>query len=299
MNSSFDASGTQFAWDATSLDLWFTCPRKYYYRIIENWQPMTPSVHLLFGGVYASALERFHKLRAEGMSFDDAEAEVVHLALHLSWADGAPMEFLDNAKTRDNLIRTIIWYLEQFRDDVLVTYIASDGKPAVEFSFSLPVEDGIILTGHIDRLVTYGDDIYVTDNKTTGSTITPRFFRQFDSSLQMSQYTFAGKIIYSLPVSGVIIDAAQIAVGFSRFERGFTFRTEPMLEEWLDNIQYTITQAREATLKQRFPMNLTSCSKYAGCEFEPICTKDPRVRGNFLKADFTQERPRWDPLKRR
>ena len=95
--------------------------------------------------------------------------------------------------------RPIVWYLEEFRDDVLVTYIAADGTPAVEFSFSLPVEDGIILTGHIDRLVTYGDDIYVTDNKTTGSTITPRFFRQFDSSLQMSQYTFAGKIIYSQP----------------------------------------------------------------------------------------------------
>jgi hypothetical protein len=54
-----------------------TCLRKYYYKMIVGWQPERKSVHLLFGGWYASALESYHKYVADGMSQDEALAEVV------------------------------------------------------------------------------------------------------------------------------------------------------------------------------------------------------------------------------
>ena len=51
-------NGLQFAWDATSLSLAQTCLRKYYYTMIRGVQPRNKSVHLIFGGIYASSLER-------------------------------------------------------------------------------------------------------------------------------------------------------------------------------------------------------------------------------------------------
>ena len=305
-----------------------------------RWQPLRKSVHLLFGGWYATALEDFHKAVAGGVSYDQALCDVVHEALIATWTyepctscggtgerlfgqettDGVSKPCYDdcphcggtgnepgtgepwlsdhNTKTRENLIRTIVWYLEQFRDDPCATVILSDGSAAVEHSFKLPVDNDVILCGHLDRLVDYGGKLYVQDQKTTGTTITGRFFDGFSPDTQMSLYTFAGKAIFNLPVKGVMIDGAQIAVGFTRFERGFTFRDDAQLAEWYDNAMHTVELARKATSEEHFPMNPSSCGNYGGCEFRYICSRSPAVRANFLAADFTQS-DQWNPMKER
>lgn len=301
----FDASGIQFAWDSTSIKLAETCLRKYEYRMIHGWTREDKSVHLLFGGWYAAALERYYKLRAEGMSYDDATNEVVSQALYETWhydEEGqsiGPWVSDHNTKTRENLIRTIVWYLDQFGDeDTMRTVINSEGTPLVEHTFALDADNGIILSGHLDRVVEYAGHPYVQDQKTTGSTITARFFDQFSPDTQMSLYTFAGQAIFGIPVKGVVIDGAQIAVGFTRFERGFTFRTEPQLNEWYDGAMRTIELAQRATRENYFPMNPSSCNNFGGCEFRGICSRSPEVRDNFLRADFVRGE-RWDPLKAR
>lgn len=298
VNKSFDDSGVQWVWDATSLTLADTCLRKYQYKMLEGWSFPQRSVHLIFGGLYASALEEFYKLRAGGMSIRDALASVVRGALQASWVDGAPVEFLHNAKTRENLIRTIVWYVDQFGQEEIEVVQLANGKPAVELSFTLPVDNGWMFAGHIDRLVSYSGDKYVMDQKTTGGTISSSFFDGFNPDVQMSMYTFAGRMIYDVPVKGVIIDAAQIAVGFTRFERGFTFRSDGQLNEWYDEALGTIERTQRATRERRFPKNTTACGNYGGCEFRRICSRSPEVRKNFLAGDFVKQ-PTWDPLDRR
>ena len=334
------------------------CLRKYQYKMIEGWQPRRKSVHLLFGGWYATALEHYHKHIALGDKKDEALIKVVREALVSTWiykpcpvckgrgqVEATPEQFAlakksepgldwlmydcltcsftgiehdDNdkpvgspwqsdhtSKTRENLIRTIIWYVDHFEDDPVTVFKRPDGTPAVEYSFSFEAADasedtpdGIVFSGHIDRLVEYSGSYYVMDQKTTGSTITPQFFDQFDPDSQMSLYTMAGKIIYDKPVRGVIIDAAQIAVGFSRFLRGFTFRDDAKINEWYDSAFYHIRAARQATHEGKFPMNPSSCGKYLGCEFRNVCSKSPHVREQFLIADF-EKGETWNPLARR
>lgn len=326
-NRSFSEDGTQFAWDSTSIKLAETCLRKYQYKMILGWQPERKSVHLLFGGWYASALESYHKYIADGMSQDEALAEVVSEALYETWmfpncsycegtgrgdewdsvcltcdgegklsSGGEPWTSDHNTKTRENLIRTIVWYVDQFgEDDSCSTVILSNGKPAVEHSFRLEADNGIILSGHLDRLVEYGNQPYIQDQKTTQSTISSRYFDSYNPDTQMSLYTFAGKAIFNLPIKGIMIDAAQIAVGFTRFERGFSFRTEDQLNEWYDNSMYHIEKARQATRDNYFPLNPSSCNMFGGCEFRHICSKAPSIREQFLKGDFVKG-PVWDPL---
>lgn len=308
--------GVQFAWDSTSIKTAEECLRKYQYTMIEGWKSNSESVHLRFGGHYATAIEHFYKHKALGMSHDEALLEVLRELMIDSWdhdldeggnripGTGKPYEPPVDApgsaklKTRENLVRTFIWYIEQFANDPAEPIILSNGKPAVELSFRLEVDHGIIFSGHMDRLTEYAGNIMGLDNKTTGTTITSRYFEQYSPDVQMSMYTFAGKAIYQIPVKGMIIDAAQIAVGFSRFERGLTMRTDGQLQEFYDTTIDTILRARHATEMEIFPMNRTSCDKFGGCPFRRVCSKDPAVRPQFLKADF-HKGERWDPLKTR
>ena len=174
MLKSFDPStNIQFGWDSTSIKLAEECLRKYQLKMLEGWQPETLSVHLRFGQHYATALEHYYKRRAAGEDYDTAVLGVVEEALVDTWdheldaegnriaGTGTPWHSEHNTKTRENLIRTIVWYLDQFQEDVATTLILSDGTPAVEYSFALPVDNGIIFSGHIDRVVEYAGAPYV------------------------------------------------------------------------------------------------------------------------------------------
>lgn len=299
---SFNDDGFQFAWDSTSLSSFVTCPRKYYLSMLQGWTSEIRSVHLIFGGHYASALEHFHKHRAAGMEHNDALRAVVREALTNTWDSegGAPQNWLHTSKTRDTLVRSIVWYLEQFRDDPMKTVILSDGRAAVEYSFSLELNETYVYCGHIDRLVTYGDadDIYVQDQKTSGAQITPRYFEGFSPDYQMTGYTWAGQIIFNMPVKGVVVDAAYIAVGFTAFGRQAITRSERQLEEFRGEVLHYIGVAKQCHEEQYYPMNRMACGNYGGCEFRRVCSAVPGIRDNLLQGSF-RRRDRWDPIARR
>lgn len=307
---SFDSTGRQWAWDSTSLSTFVTCPRKYLYSILQGWTAELRSVHLEFGGHYAKALERFHKLRADGKTYDDAVRQVVHLLLIETWeyetepsgegGTGQPVDWMHNTKTRDTLVRSVVWYLDQFKNDPMQTVILPDGRAAVEYSFTIELSPEYVYCGHIDRLVTYGEDkdVYVQDQKTSGTTITPRYFEAYTPDIQMTGYTLAGCIIFNIPVKGVIIDAAQIAVGFTRFERGMVSRSSAQLEEFREEVLHYIDEAKRCHESNYYPMRRTSCSNYGGCEFRRVCSAAPALREKLLEANF-KKRKRWDPLEKR
>lgn len=318
LNKSFK-DGLQFVWDSTSLKVAEECYQKYYYKMIEGWDNPRKSYHLRFGMHYATALEHYYKHRALGMNTHEALELVVNECLCDTWdrptyegvtdqnsaaielamvEGGTPWQSGDPNKNRENLIRSIIWYVDSFEDEAIKVVMLEGNKPAVEHSFTLDVHDGIFFAGHIDRLVEYSGHTYVMDQKTTGATLSQYYFNQFSPDMQMSMYTFAGKAIFNIPVKGVIIDAAQIAVGFTRFERGFTFRTEAQLHEWYDDTMHLIEDIRKHTAEMYFPKKLSSCGNFGGCEFRAVCARSPEVRRNFLAAEF---KPGWvwDPLQRR
>jgi len=317
--------GVQWAWDATSLDIAQACGRKYYYSLILGIKPKELSVHLLFGGIYAKALEHFYKYRAEGADIETATLKVVREALEGSWVYeteldeaglptykldengnriGRPASFDDPKKTRVALIRTIVWYIEQFgveTEDGLSTYILQNGKPAVELSFTLDLAENIFYCGHLDRVAKMGEQLYVMDQKTTGGTVGPYYFSNFEMSNQMSGYALAGQMVLKSPISGVIIDAAQIAVNFTRFERGITPRSKDRLDEWLSNTirfldYFQALSADAGEEEDRWPMNLTACGNYGGCEYRLLCSRSPKVRKSFL-SDFRPHN--WDPVQAR
>jgi len=294
----------QFAWDSTSLGALKECPRKYQYSIIEGWRSKSTKVDLEFGIEYHHGIEVYDRVRLQGESHEEALRFVVKDILTRTWeAEWAAID--DPNKNRQTLIRSLIWYLEEFQNDNAKTITLANGKPAVELSFRMNLDYGplidetpgmgpnYMLCGHIDRLVTFIDQVYVQDHKTTKTTLSPNYFAQFEPDNQMSLYTIASQIVWSTPVKGVMIDAAQIAVGFTKFDRSITYRTEAQLEEWLQDLQVWLRQNEEYVRQDHWPMNDKSCRM---CQFKKICSKDPSVREIFLKSEFDNSNP-WNPLR--
>lgn len=295
--SPFIAPGVQYAWDSTSLGLLKECPRKYYYTMVEGWRSRGESVHLRFGIHYHAALEQYDKLRFAGQLHSDALIEVVHTLMRATWENDLPWDSGHNLKTRYTLIRSVVWYLEEFRNDQAETMVLANGQPAVELSFRFAVDDGLMLCGHLDRVVSYLDGIYVMDRKTSSTTLSPHYFEQYSPDNQMSLYTLAGQVVLGSTIRGVIVDAAQIAVGFTRFQRGMVYRTPAQTNEWLDGFYGWVAQAHRYAEQSHWPMNEKSCNNYGGCPFKKICSRDPAVRQAFLETDF--EKKAWNPLETR
>jgi hypothetical protein len=289
----------QYAWDSTSFGWLKECPRKYQLMMIEGWDSRQHALELQFGIWYGAALEHYDRLRATGAEYERALLDTLNwlLAETYGWPGWDPP---DSNRNRQTLVRSVIWYLEEFRLDPFDTYILADGKPAVELSFRFELDYGpasqsrsqpYILCGHLDRVVNFAGGLYVTDRKTTKHTISSEYFARYDLDNQMSLYTIAANVVFHAPVKGVVIDGAQIAVGFTRFARGLTYRTPAQTDEWLHDTKLYLHQAEEYANANYWPMNEKSCFL---CIFKRVCSKDPAVRNTMLESDFV--RRKWNPL---
>lgn len=305
LNTAFSTEmpNLQIAWDSTSLGLLKECPRKYQLSIIEQWTAKQPSPNLLFGAEYHKAIEIYDHEKVKGRSHDEACREALRHCLVSTWDPelNRPWSSDHPTKNRFTLARSVIWYLEQFRDDPIETIVLANGKPAVELSFRFETQykapDGqpYLLAGHLDRLGRFQNQTWIVDRKTTNSTISPDYFARYSPDNQVSLYALSSKIVYNQPVAGLILDAAQIAVSFSRFQRGFVFRTNDQLEEWYHDLFYWFSQAAWYAHSNHWPMNEKSCSNFGGCVFREICAKSPSTRDKWLQASFARQM--WDPLK--
>lgn len=243
----------QYAWDSSSLGYLKSCPRLYQYTMIDGWSAKEESVHLRFGGEYHQALHDYDLSRAAGISHDDSVFDVVReLLIRTQDFKPDPDTKAGKYKSREALVRTVIWYLDGVRqNDNYSTYIMANGKPAVELSFRFELAFGpetqlgpqviehhevepatigginygpheiiaqfppyqpYLLCGHLDRVCTDGTDLYIEDHKTSTMTLGDYFFDQFSPNNQMSLYTFAGEMVLEAPIKGVIINGVQIMI---------------------------------------------------------------------------------------
>ncbi len=305
-------TNVQYAWDSTCIGLMKTCPKLYYYTIIEGYRPKDENIHLRFGGEFHQALWDYDMAMADDASHNDAVRSVVtDLLRRLADFNPTPDTKAGKYKNRNSLVRSVILYLDHRRDDTMKTYRLSNGKPAVELSFRFELEFGpgdteqpYLLSGHLDRVVSDPDgNLFIEDHKTTTTTPSDYFFNGFEPNNQMSLYSFAGQVVLDMPVKGVMINAVQLLLTepYNRFQRGFTFRNKDQLEEWLTDLSRFLQLAEWYATNNEWPQNDTACGNYGGCKFREVCAKSPSVRHIWLNANFEKLAPedRWNPLKSR
>jgi hypothetical protein len=289
----------QVSFDNTSISIYKDCPRKYLYSIIHGYRPKFKAPPLVFGSVYHDCLEHFEKLIALGEDREVSLRKTIRYAIEKSLEGFGD----DPRRTKITLLRSIVWYSEQFKVDPLKTYVFSNGRIGLEmsFSFELPFKSNsneiFNYCGHMDKLALYNDQLYTVERKHTVQTLSSSFFERYFFSAQVGGYVFAGKVVFDQPVAGAIIEATQVAVNFSRFGRSVVYRVNDHLEEWLQDLHYWIKQIEFSAEKDFWPHNSESCSKYAGCQFRQVCSKPKFARELVLQSSFDVNR--WDPTQNR
>lgn len=301
--------GLQLAWDSTSIGAAKKCARYYQYEIVLGFRGRGDNVHLTFGIIMHKARELYDHAKCALKSHDEAVLVAVVYAMKATWIkDGLgerqwdpSKDGYDGNKSRETLIRSIVWYLDKFERDPLQTIVLASGKPAVELSFrfsmGLQVEatgEQYQLCGHMDRLASMNGVNYIVDLKTTEGTIGSYWFDKFNPHNQFSTYLYASQIVLAAPVRDLIVDGIQVAKGFTRPQRGIVHRDAHQLDEWFGDVQRLVVQYERYAVDRYWPMNDIACDLYGGCKFRGICSKSPGNRMKYLKAEFKQQS--WDPL---
>src|SRR6266403_3262187 len=178
----------QFAWDSTCLGYLKQCPRLYQYTIIDGSSPKDQSVHLRFGSEYHKAIQEYDIERANDVTHEDSIRIAIRNLLVRTgdWLVDETTK-AGNYKNRRTLLQLCVDYFDFFKDDPAQTFILENGKPAVELSFKFeldwgpkvetkehisPLLPGIThgqpypSCGHLDRVVTFSDHLFVLDHKT-------------------------------------------------------------------------------------------------------------------------------------
>lgn len=292
----------QFAWDSTSITTLMTCPRKYYYVIICGYRMANISHDITFGAHFHTLLENYYRRLIEHNE-TPAQAKEFLVVLWAKLISGWETDHLK--KNPENLLRAILWYIDEYSNDPTSTIVLSTGKAAVELSFryelgitsNLSGED-YYFCGHFDRVADLsGTGTYIVDYKTTGSTLGPYYFAKYENDFQMLSYSAAGRIVFEKEISGVIVEGVQLAQNFVRFGRGFVQKDHQQLEEYYSTLAYYLRLAEKYASEKFWPMNHTACSNYSGCQFRSVCGRSPMIRENLLKTYFKIEH--WNPLKSR
>lgn len=314
-NSSFSAivPKLQTSWDATSYNSLCECPRKYELSIINGYRlGGDASDDLTFGIIFHSARETYERWQDAGHDHDKCLIEALRTAITLSWdaEQNRPWVSFEPTKTRNTLLRTIVWYFDQYHNDTLKTHTIAD-KPAIEqhFRFGLgelsddgfraPTGEEYNLCGYLDKAVDWNEEVWIVDTKTTKYELDDTYFKQYDPDNQISLYSIAGYVILRQHVNGVIIDGVQTLVNGSRFRRKQIPRSQFQLEEWLRDFHVRMKQNEQYVADNYWPQNPKSCGYgRRQCQFRPVCScDDPGARQDMLDNFYTKRI--WDPLQPR
>jgi hypothetical protein len=310
-NGSFsrEIPGLQVAVDSTSLGAYKTCPKLYYYSIVLGYQPKKISVHLTFGTFVHSTSEIYQHAKAAGADHQEALLAAIRWLLVATWNKELkrPWQSEDTSKNRLTLLRSMVWYLDTFGEkDPLQTVILADGKPAVELSFRFDsgykytsTEETVLFCGHLDRLAVLGDEYYIPDIKSTYYTIDASYFAKYTPDNQFSMYSLAGKVAFAMPVAGVILDAMQVQVQMTRFQRKLIPRTRAQLEEWTQDSYQVLREMEQSALSGHWRQNDKACHNQFGrpCDFREVCSRPAGARKQWLELAYN--RRVWNPLERR
>jgi hypothetical protein len=257
--------------------------------------------------MYHAAMEAYDHARAQGLSHDDSVAAAVLRALKASWNKtlGRPWASDDPNKNRKTLLVTVIDYLDsKAANDVLKTIILANGRPAVElhFQFDLGIrssasDEAFVSCGYFDRLADFNGQPVIVDHKTSKYQLDASFWSKFTPHVQFSNYLLAAQVTFKVPARELVVNAAQVAATFSRFDRGIVARDEAQLREFHADFGFHLREMERCAVEGYWPQRPTACGNYRGCEFRRVCSKSPASRESWLASDFTKRL--WNPLAQR
>ena len=258
------------ALDATMLNTLQACPYKLNLQFILNLRGLTKPHFLDEGSLIHVMLWMYYQLKRDRVPFQErVERSLMYGRLMSPDLDLS----MDECE--------IMYY--QFKE-YCKYYEDEDWSPiAFERPFSVLIYEDenlkVLYEGRVDLIVRIsGGEQLVVDHKT----MTRR------SDLDQMSNQFMG-YSYCLGINTVCVNR----IGFQktlapkeRFTRPMTSYNKERLEEWKANVIYWAKRGDEMILDGQFPMNQTSCDKFGGCFYRPLCLAPQRTRSYLAMRNY-------------
>ena len=282
---------------------------------------ISPDLHC--GGAFAKGLEvSRHALWVRGDSLSDATLRGAW-AISDYWGDVDPepeKHGKPHIKSLVNTVAALYSYFEEYdpNTDGIEPYYYGDGKPAIEFTFAIPMEvnhpvsgEPIIFCGRCDLLGHFNDFFCVVDEKTTTSLGTQWVYK-WAMRGQFIGYCYAAQH-YGLPISSALIRGIAFQVKefkhmqvieqypqwqIDRWWQEANAKVQHLVDIWNFNCEVYGDTIDSPTFTQFCNSWQHSygdaCDSYGGCPYrKDICTcENPE---DWL-SEFDIRR--WDPLKK-
>ena len=230
-------------------------------------------------------------------------------------------EFYSTCNIPEDDFRNIDWAASLFIDKYNTRYQvepfsmmkASTGEPLVEIPFAFPLVElsgiPIIFCGRIDVVVSWDDEVWIVDHKTTRY-LTDLFWKQESASLQFPGYCrgYMEATGGAMP-TGFCINAIRTATPPAKprmsmdtwwegsFQRYKDYITPEKVQEWEVDVLSLLDRFFFHLEKGYFPREKRSCvGKYGPCQFGDVCDLPIEQRDMMLMSDHYAH-DAWTPLK--
>jgi hypothetical protein len=300
--------------DASKVDLFHLCPRKYYYRMELGLIPKMQDEYrieqftgpLYFGTAIHEALAVMY--RGEGFTpsycpcptftgceFCKGNKIPRMAAVFLTHYPANPANEKD-ARTRGRGIEILHEYLDKWRTDSFEVI-------AVEIPFEIPFYDddksSILFKyiGRIDILTRDFGKLKPWDHKTT-SRFGEMFLSGFKLSTQCTGYIKATSLVTNEKIYEMDINAIRVTTKITEesFLRFTTTRDEEDLKAWEQEVLDAFKDIRSRRLSGVWPKHSYACTAYNRlCEYYPICSVNGDAKENTIEMAYTVSK--WHPMK--
>lgn len=258
--------------DATKIQAYMDCPRKYFYEYVLGWRPEGANIHLEFGSAWHSAMEHLILHGYDDISILGAYEKFVNYYRQFF---SELVEDQYHPKTPAMALKGLLEYA--------VTYKHDSFKPLyTEIAGTVSLNEQHTVTFKMDSILETKDGVKSREHK-TGSQLSRPWMDQWALKMQTGIYNhvlcclFGPENVWGVEINGAIFSKKEI-----KFQRVPARRNVQGMEAWyhntiawLDDIasdfrKLHMCEESDNTLRC-FKQNTESCTKYFGCKYHDFC----------------------------
>jgi CRISPR/Cas system-associated exonuclease Cas4 (RecB family) len=304
--------------DASKLQDYMQCPRRYFFRHVLGWSSELPNVHLDYGTAIHKSMEVLYPIGQKPDYSPDNVFKAYSVFLeHYRSVFPEETDFDREPKTPANTWRLLNMYADKYKDlDKFTTlfsevagsvHIKPNGNDKVYFRSDLVVEED-----------PYG--VYSLEHKTSQRSFSKQWLVQWPQKMQVGVYNHFLHCYFENPygvhVNGLYVtrppkmkkDGSPYANSTDcDFTRVMIRRNDMQMQDWLwqvnywyDELQRDYQRLSECTEGQEvmtaFPKRTESCSDYFGCLYADYCLAWPNPLKRCQECPIGMKVEHWNPL---
>jgi hypothetical protein len=290
------------------------CLRKYNLSHNQGWDSIYGSTALRFGSAFHAGMDGFYGYIAEhGWTRDGKALEQMIFFAEKDWKEESKEKtFFIDYRTFENLIILLSRYVDHFyNDEGFVKIFHTERafkllmKPTKEDKRNFPWLKPFYFTGKLDQECELNGARWINEFKTTGWSIN-QLKNQLQRSPQIIGYNYASRKCFDIKPEGNLVTIAYCTSRKSKATENYgklttDFARVPMvfsdddLALWRSHFIAIAARVQQATERNYFPPNISSCYNYGRCKYLNICEQPCSPE----KASFNgyEKKPLWDVTK--